>query len=96
MMDADGNIGVNRKDAERFQGMVRFSQSNLAYLTAINAEFGYTGYISTHYAAVTNANVNEGRFSNGEMRQTLTFLGKAAVEVAEELAPFTVTKTQHV
>lgn len=95
MMDADGSIGINRKDAERFQGMVRFSQSNLAYLTAINAEFGYTGYISTHYAAGTDANVNEGRFSNGKMRQTLTFLGKAAVEVAEELAPFTVTKTQH-
>jgi len=82
MMDADGSIGVNRKDAERFQGMVRFNQSNLAFLTAINAEFGYTGSISTHYAAGTRANVNEGRYSNGEMRQTLTFLSKAAVEVS--------------
>ncbi|DBA90255.1 TPA: hypothetical protein ACH3X1_003547 [Trebouxia sp. C0004] len=57
-------------------------------------EFGYTGNISTHSAAGTVANVNEGRYSEGEMRQVLTFVGKAADKVAE-LAPFTVTKTQH-
>ena len=39
--------------------------------------------------------MQEGRYSNGELRQTLTFYGEAAGKVAAELAPFTVTKAQH-
>ena len=84
-----------QRGGARLEAIVRFYQSNLCFLTAINAEFGYTGNISTHFAAGTVANVNEGRCSESEMRQVLTFVGKAADKVAAELAPFTATKTQH-
>jgi len=95
MLDADGSVTIHSKGGARLEAIGRFYQSNLCFLTAINAEFGYTGNISTHSAAGTVANVNEGRCSEGEMRQVLTFVGKAADKVAAELAQFSVTKTQH-
>ncbi|DBA84417.1 TPA: hypothetical protein ACH3X1_006053 [Trebouxia sp. C0004] len=79
--------------AHGLEASVRFAQSNLTFLTAINAEFGHTGYISTRSAA---ANMNEGRYSQGELRQMLTFMGKAAGDVAAELQPYTVTKAPHI
>ncbi len=93
MMDADGSISINRKGGARLEASVRFAQSNLTFLTAINAEFGYTGYIFTRSAA---ADYNEGRYSKGEWRQILTFVGKAAGDVAAELQPYTVTKAPHI
>ena len=95
MMDAYGSISIHRKGGA-LRATVRFAQSNLAFLTAINAEFDYTGYISTHSAAGKAANVNEGRYSKGELRQMLTFVGKAAGDVAAELQPYTVTKAPHI
>lgn len=59
-----------------------FAQSNLAFLKAISAEFGYTGYIYTCSEAV---DCNEGKYSKGELRQMLNFVGRAASGVATEL-----------
>ena len=81
---------------ERLEATVRFYQSNLSFLTATNEVFNNRGYITTNPAAGTRANVIEWRYSNGEMRQMLVFLGKAAGEVAAELAPYTVTKAPHI
>ncbi|DBA88137.1 TPA: hypothetical protein ACH3X2_005131 [Trebouxia sp. C0005] len=92
---SDGSVGINNKGPQRFEAIVRICQSNLAFLTAINKEFDNTGYIRQHSAAGTRLDVEEGRYSNGELRQALTFYGEAAVKVAAELAPFTVTKSQH-
>ncbi|DBA92778.1 TPA: hypothetical protein ACH3X1_002970 [Trebouxia sp. C0004] len=96
MLDADGSISIHRKGGARLDAIVRVYQSNLAFHTAINAEIGYTGYISTHSVAGTAANMNEGRYSKGELRQKLTFVGKAAGDVAAELQPYTVTKAPHI
>lgn len=68
-------------------------ESNLTFLTAINAEFSHTGYIYTRSAAV---DYMEGRYSKGELRHILTFGGRAAGDVAAELQPYTVTKAPHI
>lgn len=91
---AEGSIGVIcRQCDKRFEAKVAFAQSNLAFLTAIIAEFGDTGYIYTRSAAV---DYNEGRYSTGEPRQTMTFMGKAAGDFAAELQPYSVTKAPHI
>ncbi|KAL0029348.1 hypothetical protein WJX77_001518 [Trebouxia sp. C0004] len=72
MLCSDGSVGIRKKGPHRFQANVRICQSNLAFLTAINKEFDNTGYISLHSA---RDNIQEGRYSNGELRQTLTFYG---------------------
>lgn len=95
MLCSDGSVGIRKKGPQRFEAIVRICQSNRAFLTAINKEFDNTGYISLHSASGTRHNVQEGRYSDGELRQTLTFYGEAADKVAGELAPFSVTKTQH-
>jgi hypothetical protein len=92
---ADGNISIFRRGTDRFEPVIRIYQSNLAFLTAVNMEFNNTGYIAYHGEAGMDPNVNEGRYSQGEHRQVLSFFGKAAVDVAAELAPFTVTKKNH-
>ena len=91
---SDGSISIYRKGGERLEATVRFCQSNLSFLTAINEVFGNKGHITTN--TCTRANVIEGRYSKGEMRQMLSFGGKAAGEVAAELAPYTVTKDPHI
>ena len=94
MMDADGSICITRKQGDKQLGAkVSFAQSNLTFLTAINAEFGHTGYISTRSAAI---DYNEGRYSKGESRRILIFEGTAAGDVAAELQPYTVTKAPHI
>ena len=94
MMDADGSICITRKQGDKQLGArVSFAQSNLTFLTAINAEFGDTGYICTRSA---RADINEGRYSRGELRRVLIFEGRAAGDVAAELQPYTVTKAPHI
>ena len=39
--------------------------------------------------------LHEGKYSHGEARHTLLFRGAAADKVAAELAPHSVTKTEH-
>ena len=71
-------------------------QSNLSFLNAINEVFDNKGYITIHSAAGTCANVIEKRCSKGDMRQMLTFVGKAAGELAAQLEPYTVTQAPHI
>ena len=94
MMDADGSIYIARKQGDKqLVARVAFAQSNLSFLTAINAEFDHTGYINTGSA---RADVNEGRYSRGELRQVLIFDGRAAGDVAAELQPYTVMKAPQI
>lgn len=95
MLCADGTVRIAQKAPQKVQAVVRFYQSNTVFLTAINKEFDNTGYVRVHSGAGTQANINEGRYSKGELRQKLTFYDQAACKVAAELLPFTVTKTQH-
>ncbi|KAL0029426.1 hypothetical protein WJX77_007038 [Trebouxia sp. C0004] len=94
MLDADGSICIARKGSQQLVARVMFAQSNLAFLTAINAEFGYTGSIYTRSKAAVD--YNEGRYSKGELRQMLSFECRAAGDVAAELQPHTVTKAPHI
>ena len=91
MMDADGSIYITRKQGDKQLGArLAFAQSNFTFLNAINAEFGYTGYINTRPARVGCV---EGRYSKGELRQILIFDGRAAGDVAAELQP---SKAPHI
>lgn len=94
MLDADGSICITCKNGDKkLEARVSFAQSNSTFLSAINAEFCYTGYLYTRSAA---ADYNEGRYSKGESRHILTFGGRAAGDVAAELQPYTVTKAPHI
>ena len=83
---SDGSVGI-------IKGATTIGSN--CQILPINREFDDTRYIRQHSAAGTQPNVKEGRYSNGKLPQSLTFYGEAAGKVAVELAPFTLTKTQH-
>ena len=53
-LDADGSICIACKGGQQLVARVMFAQSNLAFLTAIIAEFDYTGSIYTKAAVDYN------------------------------------------
>lgn len=80
---------------QRFDAIIRFYQSNLAFLTATNKELKNIGYIWQRTGAGSTAYI-KGNYSKGECGHTLSFYAEAVDKVAAELAPYTVTKTQHI
>ena len=93
---SDGTIPIYKPGEWYLEAALRVHQSNLSFLNATNEVFDDKGIITIHSAADTCANVIEGRCSKAEMRQMLTFVGKAAGELAAQLEPYTVTQAPHI
>lgn len=68
---------------------MKFCQSNASILAAISAAFGNTG---SHYKHQPNG-PGSGKYSDGEVRQSMAFVGPHALVLAKAMLPFAVMKT---
>ena len=86
--NADGSVGIYKND-KSYQTQVKFCQSNASILAAISAAFGNTG---SHYKHQPNG-PGSGKYSDGEVRQSMAFVGPHALVLAKAMLPFAVMKT---